>query len=92
MLYDVCHADVPVLSFRFALNIGWPCWEGPIHTPEYDWGTGPGAALCAGITMTLPVAARLHPTPPVIQWSGNVMVRERSDCAVNRNTPFFRFS
>ena len=31
-----------------------------MHTPEYDWGTGPGAALCSNIVMTPPVFAYIH--------------------------------
>ena len=60
------------------LNYGWPCWEGPIHTPEYDWSSGPGSQgpggiMCSAINMTLPVYSYAHPVPPIIQWSGNVM-------------------
>ena len=51
---------------------GWPCWEGPIHTPQYDWGTGPGLAICPTITMTLPAFSYEHPVPPIAQWSGNI--------------------
>ena len=53
-------------------NYGWPCWEGTIHTPQYDWGSGPGLALCPTLDMTPPVYSYLHPDPPVIQWNENV--------------------